>query len=78
MTKYLVSGFEKLIRTFYILGFSFSQFTERYPEHRVPMVDCLVVDVIGKEHGNVYQRTRLYAGCRYNTVRKHHVHSIST
>ena len=43
-----VSPFEKLIRAFYAPGLSFRRFVERYPEHRVDLIDCLVGDVIGK------------------------------
>jgi flavin-dependent dehydrogenase len=39
----------RLIQAFYDPGFSFQEFTTRFPEHRTALIHCLVGDVVGKD-----------------------------
>jgi flavin-dependent dehydrogenase len=41
-----VDSVRRLIHAFYDPNFSFRTFTERYPEHRRSLIDCLVGDVV--------------------------------
>jgi flavin-dependent dehydrogenase len=41
-----VEVIRRLIHAYYDPLFSFSQFAERFPEHRTALVDCLVGDVL--------------------------------
>jgi len=44
-----VEVIRRLIHAFYDPGFSFREFTERFPDQRAALIDCLVGDVIGKD-----------------------------
>lgn len=39
----------RLISAYYDPAFSFRAFTEKFPEHRAALIDCLVGDVVGKD-----------------------------
>jgi flavin-dependent dehydrogenase len=39
----------RLIHAFYNPAFSFRQFTDRFPEHRKALIQCLVGDVVGRD-----------------------------
>jgi flavin-dependent dehydrogenase len=39
----------RLIHAFYNPAFSFRQFTDRYPQHRKALIQCLVGDVVGRD-----------------------------
>jgi hypothetical protein len=39
----------RLIHAFYNPAFSFRQFSDRFPEHRKALIQCLVGDVVGKD-----------------------------
>jgi len=41
-----VDSVRRLIHAFYDTNFSFIEFTQRYPEHRRALIDCLVGDVV--------------------------------
>ena len=44
-----VEVIRRLIHAFYDPRFSFRKFTERYPEHRPALIDCLIGDVLNKD-----------------------------